>query len=119
MALHKNISTVAASALGAGAGVSMKMLLSPDESPNFAMRNFIIEAGGHMPLHTNTIEHEQFVLSGRAAVQLGDKTIEAAAGDVLLIPAGVPHSYKTLGDEAYSFLCLVPKAEDHIEIVKS
>ncbi len=119
MTLHKNINAVAASALGAGAGVSMKMLLSPDESPNFAMRNFIIEAGGHMPLHTNTIEHEQFVLSGRAEVQLGDKTIEAAAGDVLLIPAGVPHSYKTLGDEAYSFLCLVPKGEDHIEIVKS
>jgi len=117
--LHKNINAVAASALSAGAGVSMKMLLSPDESPNFAMRNFIIEAGGHMPLHTNTIEHEQYVLSGRAEVQLGDRMIEAAAGDVLLIPAGVPHSYKTLGDEAYSFLCLVPKGEDHIEIVKN
>lgn len=24
------------------------MLLSPEESPNFAMRNFSIEAGGHM-----------------------------------------------------------------------
>jgi len=95
----------------------MKMLLSPEETPNFAMRNFVIAAGGSMPLHTNTVEHEQFVLSGRAKVLLGDKTIEAAAGDVLLIPAGVPHSYETLGDADYSFLCLVPKAADCIVVL--
>ncbi|MGD9655291.1 MAG: cupin domain-containing protein, partial [Sulfuricurvum sp.] len=98
-------------------GVSMKMLLSPEESPNFAMRNFTIDAGGHMPLHTNTVEHEQYVISGRAKVVIGDKTIEAGAGDVLLIPAGVPHSYETLGNEAYSFLCLVPKAQDCINVI--
>lgn len=117
MTLHKKIASVDATALTAGKGVSMKMLLSPDEAPNFAMRNFIIEAGGYMPLHTNTIEHEQFVLSGRARIQLGEETIEAVAGDVLLIPAGVAHSYATIGNEAYSFLCLVPKGEDRIEIL--
>lgn len=117
MYLHKQIETIEAAPQKAGRGVSMKMLLSPDESPNFAMRNFIIEAGGHMPLHTNTVEHEQYVLSGRARVVIGDKTIEAGAGDVLLIPAGVPHSYETLGYEAYSFLCLVPKGVDVIEVL--
>jgi quercetin dioxygenase-like cupin family protein len=81
------------------------------------MRNFIIEAGGYMPLHTNTVEHEQYVLSGKAKVRLADKTIEAKVGDILLIPAGVAHSYETIGDEAYSFLCLVPKADDKIEIL--
>lgn len=116
MYLHKEINSIEAMPQSTGKGVSMKMLLSPDESPNFAMRNFIIEAGGFMPLHTNTIEHEQYVLSGRASVQLGDKHIEAKAGDILLIPAGVSHSYKTIGDEAYSFLCLVPKAQDTITL---
>ena len=38
--------------------------------------------------------------------------------DVLLIPAGEPHSYETIGDEAYSFLCLVPKGEDCITIME-
>lgn len=117
MYLHKHLDTIEAAPQKAGQGVSMKMLLSPDESPNFAMRNFIIEAGGHMPLHTNTVEHEQYVLSGRARVMIGDKTIEAGTGDILLIPAGVPHSYETLGDEAYSFLCLVPKGVDVIEVL--
>ena len=117
MYLHKEIDSVKAVAQKAGKGVSMKMLLSPEESPNFAMRNFIIEAGGHMPLHTNSVEHEQYVLSGRATVQIGDKMVEAKEGDVFLIPAGVAHSYKTLGDEAYSFLCLVPKKEDCITLI--
>jgi quercetin dioxygenase-like cupin family protein len=117
MTIHRNIASVDATALTAGQGVSMKMLLSPEESPHFAMRNFTIAAGGSMPLHTNTVEHEQFVLGGRARVQLGEQIIEAKPGDVLLIPAGVPHSYATLGSEPYSFLCLVPKAEDRVELI--
>jgi len=117
MSIHRHLAEITDTPLTAGQGVSMKMLLSPDESPHFAMRNFTIAAGGSMPLHTNTIEHEQFVLSGRARVQLGDQVVEARAGDVLLIPAGLPHSYATLGDEPYSFLCLVPKGEDKIEVL--
>ena len=112
MHIHKQLTAVEAMPQNAGKGVSMKMLLSPDESPNFAMRYFAIEAGGHMPFHTNSVEHEQFVLSGKASVKVGEKVFEATAGDVLLIPAGVPHSYETIGGEAYSFLCLVPKGED-------
>lgn len=117
MTIHRQLADIEPVALSSGQGVSMKMLLSPDESPHFAMRNFVIAAGGSMPLHTNAIEHEQYVLSGRATVQLGTQTIETRPGDVLLIPAGVPHSYRTLGDEPYSFLCLVPKAADRIEIL--
>lgn len=117
MALHRNIGVIEATPISTGQGVSMKMLLAPEESPHFAMRNFVIAAGGYMPLHTNTIEHEQYVLSGRAKVVLGERTIEAGPGDVLLIPAGLPHSYATLGDEPYSFLCLIPKDEDRIEIL--
>lgn len=118
MYLHKQINSIEAVPQKAGKGVSMKMLLSADESPNFAMRNFIIEAGGHMPLHTNSVEHEQYVLSGRAAVQIEDEIVEVKAGDILLIPAGVSHSYKTVGEEAYSFLCLVPNSEDCITLIK-
>lgn len=117
MFVHKKLENVEAAPQKAGKGVSMRMLLSPDESPNFAMRNFIIDAGGYMPLHTNTVEHEQYVISGKASVQIGDKTVEAMAGDIFLIPSGVAHSYRTIGDEAYSFLCLVPKGVDTIEIV--
>lgn len=115
--IHRELSAVPATPQKAGKGVSMKMLLSLEEVPNFAMRCFSIEAGGHMPHHTNTVEHEQFVLSGRARVRVGDESFEAKAGDILYIPANAPHSYETVGDEAYTFLCLIPKGEDCITIM--
>jgi len=117
MFIQKELKNVEAVPQKAGRGVSMRMLLSSDEAPNFAMRNFIIEAGGFMPLHTNSVEHEQYVLSGRAKVQVGSEFVEASAGDVLLIPAGLEHSYEVIGDEAYSFLCLVPNKEDTIRVI--
>lgn len=115
--IHREVSAVPATPQKAGKGVSMKMLLSLEEVPNFAMRCFSIEAGGHMPHHTNTVEHEQFVLSGRARVRVGDESFDAKAGDILYIPANAPHSYETVGDEAYTFLCLIPKGEDCITIM--
>jgi quercetin dioxygenase-like cupin family protein len=115
--IHRNLSTIESMPQKAGRGVSMKMLLSLAEVPNFAMRCFTIDAGGFMPHHTNTVEHEQYVLSGCASVRVGDETFEAGAGDILFIPAGVAHSYETIGDEAYVFLCLIPKGEDCIEMV--
>lgn len=117
MALHKKLETIEAIKQKAGKGVSMQMLLSLAEAPNFAMRCFTIDAGGFMPHHTNTVEHEQYILSGRAMVKSGDTTFEASAGDILFIPAGEAHSYETIGNEAYVFLCLIPKGEDCIEMV--
>lgn len=115
--IHRKLSSIESMPQKAGRGVSMQMLLSLEEVPNFAMRCFTIEAGGFMPHHTNTVEHEQYVLSGRASVKCGDETFEASAGDILYIPAGEAHSYQTVGDEAYVFLCLIPKGEDCIAMV--
>jgi len=99
-----------------GEKTSKQILISAEEAPNFAMRRFIIETGGFMPLHTNTVEHEQFCLAGKAEVVIGNETLIVKKDDVVFIPAGVPHSYKTLSDEAFEFLCLVPNKPDVIEI---
>lgn len=101
-----------------GQGVSRKMLIGPEVGPNFAMRQFSIEPNGFMPLHTNWVEHEQYVLRGRAQLQLGDETVLVQAGDVVFIPAGLPHSYVNMGQEPFEFLCLVPNKEDQTEMVK-
>jgi len=101
-----------------GQGVSRKMLISPEVGPNFAMRQFSIEPKGFMPLHTNLVEHEQYVLRGRAQLELGDEKVVVQAGDVVFIPAGLPHSYVNLGQEPFEFLCLVPNKEDQTEMVK-
>lgn len=113
----KKYKEIEADSIPVGKGVSRQMLISPEEGPNFAMRSFSIEPGGFMPMHTNTVEHEQFILNGRAEVSIDGKVFEVEKNDVVFIPKGVPHNYKTIGDEPFTFLCLVPNQEDIIEIV--
>jgi quercetin dioxygenase-like cupin family protein len=101
----------------AGTATQRQVLIGPEVGPNFALRKFIMEPGGGMPLHTNTVEHEQYVLRGRAKVVIGDEVLEVAKDDVVFIPGGIPHSYQALGDEPFEFLCVVPNLPDETIIV--
>lgn len=102
----------------AGTGTERQVLIGPETGPNFALRRFIMQPGGGMPLHTNTVEHEQYVLRGRAAVRIGGETVTVRAGDVVFIPAGMPHAYAAEGDEPFEFLCVVPNGDDVIALVE-
>jgi len=103
--------------VSAGTATQMQVLIGPDEgAPHFAMRRFIMEQGGGIPTHTNKVEHEQYVLRGRAEVGIGAKVHEVHGGDVLYIPAGTPHYYKVI-EAPFEFLCMVPNAPDKIEMV--
>ncbi len=117
--MKRSLKEIPSTPLQAGEGASMQMLIAPSVETNFAMRKFVIQKGGHMPLHTNTVEHEQYVLAGKARVRLGDESFIAEKDDVLFIPAGVAHAYQVIGDEDYEFLCLVPNQDDTIEMVKT
>ena len=101
----------------AGEKTYRQILIGPDEAPNFAMRRFIIEPGGSMPEHTNSVEHEQYVLSGKAQIGIGDKVYEVKQGNIVYIPAQVPHWYKTIGEQAFEFLCIVPNKTDTVHII--
>ena len=105
-----------AEAVAAGAGTTRQVLIGEDLGPNFQMRRFMMQPGGGMPRHTNTVEHEQYVLRGRAEIGIGDDTFEVEAGDAVFIPAGVPHWYRALEGERFEFLCLVPNLPDRIEL---
>jgi quercetin dioxygenase-like cupin family protein len=102
----------------AGTGTTRQILIGPDEGPNFAMRRFILQPGGSMPPHTNTVEHEQFVLRGRAKIGIGDEVFHVHRDHVIFIPAGVPHWYQVEGDEPFEFVCVVPNEPDRIEILE-
>jgi len=102
----------------AGMKTTRQVLIGSHEAPNFVMRKFTIEPGGDMPLHTNTVEHEQIVLGGSAEVVIGGQKYIVKKDDVVFIPAGVPHCYKTIGDKSFEFLCVVPNKEDIVELVK-
>ena len=102
--------------VSAGIKTTRQVLIGSDEGPNFAMRKFILQPGGSMPMHTNTVEHEQYVLRGEAEVAIGDKLYHLKKDDVVFIPKGVPHSYKVLSNEPFEFLCLIPNKPDEIKL---
>ncbi|MBK1878287.1 cupin domain-containing protein [Pelagicoccus mobilis] len=104
--------------VGAGEGTSRSVLIGPGDAPNFALRKFVMKPGGGMPRHTNTVEHEQYILKGAAEVGIGDEVFQVKEGDVVFIPEGVPHYYKADTELGFEFLCMVPNKEDTIEIVE-
>lgn len=114
----KHTHEIEAKQVEAGDGVTMQMLIAPEEGPHFAMRRFVIQPGGAMPKHTNQVEHEQYVLSGQARIGIADEVFEVRKGDVVFIPASVPHWYQALGDEPFEFLCLVPNQPDTITVLE-
>lgn len=108
---------IPAEAVSGGTGTRRQVLIGPDEGPSFHMRRFIMEPGGGMPRHRNAVEHEQYVLRGRATIGIGDDIREVAEGDVVYIPAGTPHWYRAEGGEPFEFLCVVPNTPDRIELL--
>jgi quercetin dioxygenase-like cupin family protein len=113
----KKTNEVEAKNVAAGRDTTIQVLISSQEGPNFAMRKFSMKPGGGMPLHTNTVEHEQFVLGGQARIGIGEQVFEVRQGDVVFIPEGVPHFYENTGEESFEFLCIIPNKEDVITVV--
>jgi quercetin dioxygenase-like cupin family protein len=103
--------------VAAGKDTTIQVLISSQEGPNFALRKFSILPGGGMPLHTNSVEHEQYVLHGHAKIGIGENLYEVNAGDVVFIPAGEIHFYENIGAEPFEFLCIIPNKEDRITML--
>ncbi len=113
----RNIGRIPREAVEAASKTERQVLIGPDVGPHFAMRRFIMQPGGGMPNHINTVEHEQYVLRGRAIIGIGAEEFTVEQGDVVFIPAGTPHWYRTEGDEAFEFLCMVPNLPDATKLV--
>jgi mannose-6-phosphate isomerase-like protein (cupin superfamily) len=55
------------------------------------------EIGKGPRLHSHPYDEIFMIRSGRARFTIGDTTIEAEAGQILIGPAGVPHKFVNLG----------------------
>jgi len=95
----------------------IQVLVSSREGPNFALRKFSMQKDGGMPRHTNTVEHEQYVLRGEATITIGEETHHVKAGMWVFIPEGVMHSYQNMSEEPFEFLCIIPNKEDKVTVV--
>jgi quercetin dioxygenase-like cupin family protein len=112
----RSAADVPGSQVAAGRGARMQVLVGPAEgAPNFVLRRFTMETGGGIPAHTNRVEHEQYVLRGRARIRIADSEYEVGPDDTLYIPAGAEHSYEVI-EGPFEFLCVVPNAPDEIRL---
>lgn len=93
--------------------VTMRLMVGrTDGAPNFAMRHFTVESGGHTPRHSHDYEHEVYVVSGTARVEQDGEFQELGSGDVVYIQPGKVHQFTNTGDGPFAFLCMVPVTFD-------
>jgi quercetin dioxygenase-like cupin family protein len=90
-------------------GVKVRWLITEETgAPNFAMRQFTVEPGGHTPRHTHPWEHEAYILAGKGVVLGEDGEEQVNPGDVVFVPQDEEHQFRNTGDEELTFLCLIP-----------
>jgi quercetin dioxygenase-like cupin family protein len=93
------------------AGCKVRWLIgSADQAPNFAMRQFEVEPGGHTPQHMHDYEHEVYVLAGQGEVLEQGAPHAIAAGDIVFIAPNEVHQFRNTGDQPLEFLCLIPNS---------
>ena len=86
-----------------------QVLIGTDEnSPNFHMRYFAVQPGGHTSLDQHPHDHGVYILHGRANLRAGGEEHELNPGDVVYIPGNEVHQFFTVGEEPFGFLCVVP-----------
>jgi quercetin dioxygenase-like cupin family protein len=86
-----------------------QVLIGTDEnSPNFHIRYFAVQLGGHTSLDQHPHDHGVYILHGRANLRAGGEEYELNPGDVVYIPGNEVHQFFTVGEEPFGFLCVVP-----------
>ncbi|HZS30717.1 MAG TPA: cupin domain-containing protein [Gaiellaceae bacterium] len=89
-----------------------------DAAANMAVLGERLAPGDTIPLHRHRTDEAVVYLAGTVEVRLGGEKYEAQPGDVLLIPAGTPHSMRNTGDVVAEFRATFPSARVDIEYLE-
>ncbi len=90
-------------------GVAVRWLIGDaDGAPNFAMRMFEVQPGGHTPLHTHPHEHEAFIVEGTGTFVCEGQEYPFEAEHAIFAPGGKEHCFKNTSDSVMRFLCIIP-----------
>jgi quercetin dioxygenase-like cupin family protein len=106
----RNYSDVPAAPVEGGATkTTIRELITVREgAPNFAMRLFELQPGGHTPLHSHAWEHEVFIVEGAGAVNGDQAPRPFRAGDSVFIPGDEKHQFANGGPGLLRFICVIP-----------
>lgn len=91
---------------------SVRWLVGKDAgAPNFFLRLFELEPGGHTPFHNHPWEHEVYVLAGRGQINTKGESRPLEKGSFGLVMPGEEHQFENTGDMPFTFLCIIPDTE--------
>lgn len=84
-----------------GAVVSKTLL----DKPTGTLTLFAFAAGQGLSEHTSPYDATVHILDGEAALTIGGETIAAKTGELVIMPAGVPHSLRA--EQAFKMLLIM------------
>jgi len=87
--------------------ISEKRLGGPEYKHNFALRYFVFQPGGYLPLHKHPWEQEIVVVKGTLETTSGGRTVKNEPGDIVYIPADEEHGFRNIGDGTCEFYCII------------
>jgi quercetin dioxygenase-like cupin family protein len=93
-------------------GVDFRPLIAENVGPpNFHLRVFDIEPGGHTPKHRHAWEHEVYIISGRGKISLETGDVPLVDGDAVFVEPNEAHQFVNDGDGSMRMICVVPKPQ--------
>ena len=92
------------------AGNQVEIKASADTGMRMGFMRTVLPPGTGMPLlHVHRSLDEAFqILEGSVEYKLGELYATAAPGDAVLVPPGVPHCFRALGEGAVLMLMVAP-----------
>ena len=70
--------------------------------------------------HVHPAQDELFeVLGGEVEFRLGKQTVVARPGDRVLVPAGMPHRFRNVGEETAHFVCEITPALEFEQLIET
>lgn len=81
-----------------GGGVRTVHLCTPERgAESFTNGITALDPGAEVPLHFHNCDESVLVLEGAAAFDFDGESRDLGAGDITLVPAGVPHRFRNVG----------------------
>ncbi|MEE1929984.1 cupin domain-containing protein [Streptomyces sp. TRM 70351] len=69
---------------------------------------YALDRGGQDPQQPHRQDEVYFVVSGRAALTVGEETTQVARGSVVYVPAGVPHKFHHISEDLRVMVVFAP-----------
>lgn len=95
--------------------------VAPSTAKHQSLAEATVAAGQQTIEHLHRQSEEiYYFIAGRGRLRLGDRELEVAAGDCVVIPPGTPHKLWAGGDDLVLLCaCAPPYSDDDTELIES